>query len=261
MSLNSILKLPGRILTEVTFPFIQHVLWEHQAPFYAGLFGGPGSGKGGLAKALGPRLAEILGHKIPQCSTGDCFRDEINSGSALGRTVAPILAKGDLVADDITINVMRQQLKRWRHRRGVIIDGLPRTEEQARLLDGVMDDWDVEMPFLFYLDGEPNDLRVRLIGRRVCTNNKCGAIYHIDFDPPKVKDVCNICKKPLFQRKDDKPEVIDPRIEKFLATKDPILKYYERDGRLFTIKTNNVQPKATVVNTALEMIRINLMTG
>ncbi len=255
MSLNSILNLPGRLLTEATFPFIQHGLWRYQPPFYCGLFGGPGSGKGGLAKVLGPRLKDVLGYAIPHCSTGDCFRAEINSGSALGRKVAPILEKGDLVEDEITISVMRQQLKRWRHRRGVVIDGMPRTYEQADLLDGVMDDWEVDMDFLFYLDGPPADLRVRLIGRRVCSNEKCGAIYHVDFDPPKVKDKCNLCKSPLFQRKDDKPEVIDPRIEKFIATKDTILDYYKQSGRLFVIPTNNTQPKGKVVETALEIIR------
>lgn len=242
------LKLAGRIWHGVSFAFMRRVLWSICPPTFIVLLGGPGAGKGTLAKLL----AWLLG--IPHVSTGDLFRREIASGSALGKAVEPILKSGGLVPDEITIAILADELSKLRYWRGAIIDGFPRTFAQALLLDNLFTGWGQKVNFTFFLDGAKKDLEVRLSGRRTCSNKQCGCTYHIEFNKPLVEGICDACKSPLYRRDDDAPEVVADRIEKFDANNEPIVTHYERFKVLYRIVTTNRDPKNFVVDRAMEIL-------
>ncbi len=243
------LKLAGRIWHGVTFAFMRNVLWTLSAPVFIVLLGGPGAGKGTLAKLL----AWLL--KIPHVSTGDLFRREIASGSALGKAVEPILKSGGLVPDEITIAILAEELSKLRYWRGAIIDGFPRTHAQALLLDNLLGGWGRKVNFTFFLDGAKKDLEVRLSGRRTCSNKQCGCTYHVEFQKPKVDGICDVCKSPLYRRDDDAPEVVADRIEKFDANNAPIVTHYDHGRVLYRIPTTNKDPKNFVVDRAMDILR------
>lgn len=242
-------KSKGRFWRGVSFAFVRNVLWLFRSPIFIVLLGGPGAGKGTLAKIL----ARLLG--IPHVSTGDLFRREIESGSALGKVVEPILKSGGLVPDEITIAVLAEELSKYQYRFGAIIDGFPRTFAQALLLDDLFTGWGQKVNFTFFLDGKKEDLEVRLSGRRTCSNKKCGATYHVEFTKPVQDGICDDCKSPLYRREDDAPEVVGPRIEKFNANNAPIVVHYDGARVLYTITTTNRDPKGHVEARVMEILR------
>ena len=244
----SLLQLPGRIWHTASFAFMRHVVWAIQPPTYIVLLGGPGAGKGTLAAELTPALG------LTHLSTGNLFRREIAQGTALGKVIEPIMNAGGLVPDEITLAVMTEELSRKRNWRGAVIDGFPRTDAQARLLDDLFASWDQRVNFAFFLDGTKEDLEVRLSGRRMCSNRECNRTYHIVFSKPLTEGICDKCSHPLIQRDDDKPEVVAQRIDKFNATNGPILTHYNRSGCLQRIRTTNKDPKGHVFRAVMEAI-------
>jgi len=186
------------------------------------VLGPPGVGKGTYAK----RLSEIL--KIPHISTGDMLREEIKKGSELGRKVKGYVERGELVPDEIMIEVIKERISQRDCEKGFILDGFPRTLKQAQALDSITK-IDIALNFL-----APKEVIIeRLSGRRIC--KRCGAIYHIKNMPPKRPGVCDICGGPLYQREDDKPEVIERRLEVYRNTMKPVEDYYRDKGILVTI--------------------------
>lgn len=244
----SLLQLPGRIWHTASFAFMRHVMWAIRPPTYIVLLGGPGAGKGTLAAELAPALG------LTHLSTGNLFRREIAQGTALGKVIEPIMNAGGLVPDEITLAVMAEELSRKRNWRGAVIDGFPRTDAQARLLDDLLTDWDQRVNFAFFLDGSKEDLEVRLSGRRMCSNRECNRTYHVVFSKPLKDGVCDKCSHPLIQRDDDKPEVVAQRIDKFNATNGPILTHYYRRRCLQRIKTTNKDPKGHVFRAVMEAL-------
>lgn len=244
----SLLKLPGRLWSAVSFAFMRFVLWLFSPPEFIVLLGGPGAGKGTLATDLAPK------RRLPHISTGNLFRREIANGTALGKAVAPILASGGLVPDEITIAVMAEELGRLRNWRGAVIDGFPRTEAQALLLDQLFAGWGQRVKFAFFLDGSKEDLEIRLSGRRTCSNKECGRTYHVEFQKPLEDGVCDKCGSALERRPDDAPEVVLARIEKFNATNEPINLHYERGKCLYRVKTTNRDPKGHVLAEVLAIL-------
>jgi len=202
--------------------------------------GPPGVGKGTYAKAV----SEEFG--IPHISTGDIFREEIKKGSELGKRVKEFLDKGLLVPDDIVIEVVKQRLSMDDCRKGFILDGFPRTLQQAEALEQFASP---ELAFLFQARDET--ILERLGGRRVCPN--CGAIYHIKYMPPKVPGICDKCGTPLIQRKDDTPEVIMERLKIYREQFTPIILFYKERGRLVEIDANEQADK--VVPIVIERLR------
>ncbi|WP_067621102.1 adenylate kinase [Alicyclobacillus acidiphilus] len=187
------------------------------------LVGLPGAGKGTQAE----RIKTEFG--IPHISTGDMFRSAVASGSELGRQLKAFLDSGRLVPDETTIAVVRERLQQDDAKDGFLLDGFPRTLEQAHALDSMLSELDRPLDVVLYIHVDPSVLLARLTGRRICKS--CGATYHTVFQPPKVEGVCDIDGGELYQRADDTPEAVSTRLEQFKQTA-PLIDYYEQRGVL-----------------------------
>jgi adenylate kinase len=181
--------------------------------------GPPGAGKGTLATAVAEEYA------IPQISTGDIFRQAVKNQTPLGRQVAVIMERGDLVPDELTTSLVRERLSKPDAADGFILDGFPRTIPQAEAL-GEFQIIDAVINF------QAGDVVVidRLSGRRVCRS--CGAIYHVKNMPPRSEGVCDRCGGELYIRDDDKIEAITKRLEVYRKQTEPLIRYYEKLGLL-----------------------------
>jgi adenylate kinase len=184
--------------------------------------GPPGIGKGTYAKMISQKYG------IPHISTGDIFREEIAKGSELGLKVKQYVEKGLLVPDEIVVEVVRKVLERPECRKGFILDGFPRTIEQAKALDDMTK---IDVVFLFEAPVEV--IIERVSGRLICP--KCGAIYNISWKPPKIPGICDVCGTPLIRRKDDEPEVVRTRYQVYKQSFAPVIDYYRRKGILVEI--------------------------
>lgn len=181
-----------------------------------------GSGKGTYAS----RLAPIL--KVPHISTGDIFRDNIKKGTELGKQVEHILKEGRFVPDEITLEIIKERLDESDCKNGFILDGFPRTLEQAKGLDEIE-----KIDVVIYLN-VPEEVIVRRIATRI-TCRECGTIYNTDHIKPKVEGVCDKCEGELYQRHDDSPEAARKRIEHDEKNMQPLLDYYQGKGILKTV--------------------------
>ncbi|MBA3276001.1 MAG: adenylate kinase [Chloroflexia bacterium] len=195
------------------------------------LMGAQGSGKGTQASLLGPAL------RLTKIATGDLFRAEIASASPLGVELKAILDRGDLVPDDLTNAIVRGRIAALVERRasgedvaGALFDGFPRTDAQARALDGILGDLGETVTVVIEIDVPREVLISRLSGRRVCVS--CGAVYHVESNPPEVEGVCEMCGGEVIQRDDDKPEAIKRRLALFDQQTAPLLDYYDAQGKL-----------------------------
>jgi len=181
------------------------------------MLGPPGSGKGTYSSRLASRLG------IPHISTGDIFREEIKSGSELGRRISSYVSNGKLVPDEVVNMVMEKRLSKEDCRKGFILDGYPRTLNQAEFLDRVS-----SIDVVVNLNVPDEVIVRRLSSRLICRN--CGAIYNKITLPPKVDGVCDKCGGELYQREDDKPEIVRERIGIYKKEVAPLLEYYRRRG-------------------------------
>ncbi|MHA1595492.1 MAG: adenylate kinase [Candidatus Baldrarchaeia archaeon] len=191
------------------------------------LFGPPGAGKGTQAK----KLSEVFG--IPHIATGDILREEVARGTELGKLAKSYMDRGELVPDDIIIRIIEERLKREDCRNGFILDGFPRTMAQAEALDDLLRRLNIKLDAVINLEVSDDEVVRRLSYRRIC--KKCGKIYHLMFDPPKEDNICDMCGGELYQRDDDKEEVIRNRLEVYRKQTLPLLKYYEEKGLLINI--------------------------
>lgn len=178
------------------------------------IFGPPGSGKGTYAS----RLQNKLG--VDVIAMGDIFREIMKEDSALGRKVKQFVEKGQLVPDDVVIEVLKQRLTRTTAKKGFILDGFPRTMDQAKALNGI-----VQVDGIIQLTVPDWIIIERLSSRRIC--EKCGEVYNIRFLRPKTEGICDKCGGRLYQRSDDTPEVIKDRIGVYERQTEPILQYYK----------------------------------
>ena len=180
--------------------------------------GPPGSGKGTQAKRLASRFA------IPHISTGDMLREAVADGTALGQQAAPIMASGGLVSDDLMIGIINDRLAKSDAGRGFILDGFPRTIVQAEKLDGLVGNGEEPLRVLQLL--VPDDAIVRRITlRRTCAS--CGAIYHLENNPPASDSVCDRCGAEVIARADDTEEAVRKRLESFHRQTLPVATYYK----------------------------------
>ena len=229
----------------LTSLFLRRVYWRLKRPTFVVLLGAPGSGKGTLAENL----------PFPQLSTGNLFRAEWEKQTELGKQVKPIMDKGGLVPDDLTFGILKGALPTWQYAKGATFDGFPRTDNQAVLLDGLVDDWDLVISHVFLIDVTRPDLIERISGRRTCSNKACGKSYHVRFKKPKVDGICNACGSPLYIRDDDKPEVVAARLDKYDATSGSLTRYYEKHPGFRRLKSTNADSPDAVLKTALSIIQ------
>jgi adenylate kinase len=186
------------------------------------LFGAPGSGKGTQAAYL----VEKLG--IPQISTGELLRAEAASGTKLGKLAKEYMDRGDLVPDDLTVEVFRRRLAEPDVTQGVLLDGFPRTVPQAVELDQVLEGMRRRMDKVIFIEVAPEELVSRLSGRLTCP--VCGRTYHPVLARPRVDRLCDRDGAALIERDDDKPETARRRIAVYLDRTLPVLDYYRRKG-------------------------------
>jgi len=199
------------------------------------LLGVPGAGKGTQAKLLEERFG------LPQISTGDLFRYNLKNQTKLGVLAQGYMAVGDLVPDEVTIRMVEDRLQREDCARGAIMDGFPRTLGQAAAFDEMVAPYGgVSIVPLIYI--EDDEALRRITGRRVCRS--CGALYHVDFNPPKEEGVCDVDGGELYQRDDDKPETVRNRLYVYYKQTSPLVGYYFAKHLLATI--DGCQPIDTV---------------
>ena len=186
------------------------------------LLGAPGSGKGTQAERI------IKQHEIPHISTGDILRDAVAKGTDLGAAAKRFMEAGDLVPDDVIIGIMRARLGEPDAQRGFLLDGFPRTIEQARALDGMLADAGRSLAHVLLLDVPEEELVQRLSGRRMCRG--CGANFNVIFKPPKSAGVCDVCGGELYQRSDDNEETVRNRLTVYRRQTEPLVGFYEEHG-------------------------------
>jgi len=198
------------------------------------LLGPPGAGKGTQSK----RIMEH--YLIPQVSTGDILRHNVAQGTELGMAAKAVMARGELVSDDLVCNMVRERLSQPDCQRGYVLDGFPRTAAQAGWLDALLDSSFFDnsrptraWPIVIRLDVDYNQLLLRITGRRSCPT--CGRIYNVHFQPPRVEGICDLEGSRLVTRNDDRLEVIQPRLAAYEEQTRPVADYYQRTGRLVSV--------------------------
>ena len=186
------------------------------------LLGPPGAGKGTQAK----HLAEWRG--IPHVSSGDLFRSAVGGGTELGRRAKAYMDRGELVPDEVTSGMVAERLRRPDCRKGVVLDGFPRTVPQAEALEAILADLGEKLDVVLIVQASEDEVLRRLTGRWSC--GRCGAVYHAVFHPAKTEGVCDRCGGPLQQRGDDSPEVQRQRFSVYLEETAPLEAYYRQRG-------------------------------
>jgi adenylate kinase len=189
------------------------------------LLGPPGSGKG----TQGERLQEDF--RLPYYATGDILRAAVKEGTEVGKQAQEYMDRGDLVPDEVIIGVIAERLQREEASDGFILDGFPRTVPQAEALNAKMSELRREITAVLLIDVPEEEVLRRLGGRRTCEKNP-SHIYHVEFDPPKEEDVCDIDGGRLIVRDDDKPEVIKNRLAQYREKTEPLIDYYDERGIL-----------------------------
>jgi len=193
------------------------------------MLGPPGAGKGTQAALL----AEKLG--IPHVASGDLFREALIEQTELGLTAQSYMDRGELVPDEVTIAMVEERLARSDCDGEVILDGFPRTIEQAGALKRLLHDQGKVIDAAIFIDAAEDELVRRLSSRWTCRN--CQAIYNVISNPPREEGRCDICGGELYQRADDVPETVRNRIRVYRQQTSPLIDYYRDEGLLVTIKS------------------------
>jgi adenylate kinase len=202
------------------------------------LVGPPGAGKGTQAEFIAAHLA------VPKISTGDIFRANVAQGTALGVEAKRYMDAGQLVPDEVTINMVRDRLGDADAADGFLLDGFPRTTPQAVALDKLLADLGDGLDLVLELVVDDDEVIRRLSGRRTC--HGCGKIWHVEFDPPSRDGRCDRCGGQLFQRDDDKPETIAERLRVYARDTAPLVDYYGAQGKLVGIDATGPVEDVTV---------------
>ena len=208
------------------------------------LLGPPGVGKGTQASAI------VKKYNIPHISTGDIFRANIKEGTELGMKAKEYMDKGLLVPDELVVSIVKDRLTKEDCEKGFLLDGFPRTINQAETLDKELTKMGIKLDKVVNIDADKEILIERAVGRRICKT--CGASYHIRFNPPKVENVCDIDGGELFQRDDDTHETVSTRIEVYLNQTQPLIDYYEEKGLILNV--DGAKPIDQVYETIVEAL-------
>ncbi|SCU08378.1 adenylate kinase [Mammaliicoccus lentus] len=191
------------------------------------LMGLPGAGKGTQASEI------VKKYPIPHISTGDMFRKAIKEETDLGKQAKSYMDRGELVPDEVTIGIVRERLAEEDAKKGFLLDGFPRTVEQADALNDILSSLGREVDAVINIQVPEEELMNRLTGRRIC--EVCGTTYHLVFNPPKVEGICDLDGGKLYQREDDNPETVANRLSVNVKQTKPLLDFYENQGVLKNI--------------------------
>ncbi|MDR0903944.1 MAG: adenylate kinase [Ruminococcus sp.] len=187
------------------------------------LLGAPGAGKGTQAEVIEKELG------IPQISTGNILKAAVKNATEIGLKAKSYMDSGALVPDEVVIGILKERIAEDDCKNGFILDGFPRTIPQAEALEAM----GVTIDKVISIEVADEKIEARLSGRRACT--KCGATYHVLFNPPKTEGVCDKCGGPLVIRDDDKPETVKERLRVYKEKTAPLIDFYKGKGKLATV--------------------------
>lgn len=218
---------------------------------YVVVMGGPGAGKGTQAR----KLQDALG--IPHISSGELFRSHLKNETELGKLANHFIEKGELVPDDVTVEMVRERLSEPDCLNGAILDGFPRTVPQASALDGFLEECNRSITIVPCISVDSDILLKRLSGRWTCP--ACGHVFHELYSPPKISGICDFDGNPLYQREDDTEETQKHRIDVYIERTAPLIAYYEARGVL--VEINGEQSIDEVFKDLLEAIIVAKENG
>ncbi len=193
------------------------------------LLGAPGAGKGTVAKVL----TELDGSV--QISTGDILRGAVQAGTALGQKADAFMKAGDLVPDELIMDIMKSRLQEPDCKNGFLLDGFPRTIPQAEALKTLLSDLGLALDMAVSLEVPREEILNRLTTRRTCENPACQAIYNVRSSPTKIKGICDKCGSKVVQREDETEAAISHRLETYNEKTSPLIGYYEKEGLLMPV--------------------------
>lgn len=199
--------------------------------------GAPGSGKGTQSKRVASELS------IPQLSTGDILREAVKNQTDVGKEAKKFMDAGDLVPDEIIVGIIKDRTAESDCSKGFILDGFPRTVEQANALQNMFQQLNQSLDKVVYLEIDPERVVERLTGRRVCS--ACGAEFHLQFKQPKQDGICDACGKDLMHRSDDHEDKIRNRLKNYEDQTAPLVSYYEEQAVLQRVKAEGDIPEIT----------------
>ena len=191
------------------------------------MLGAPGAGKGTQAKQIAAK------YEIPHISTGDIFRAKIKEGTELGKKAKAFMDKGELVPDELTCDLVVDRISKPDAAKGYVLDGFPRTIPQAEALTKALEARGEKIDYAINVEVPDENIVHRMGGRRACIG--CGATYHVEFNAPKVEDVCDTCGGELVLRDDDKPETVQKRLSVYHAQTQPLIDYYKKANVLVEV--------------------------
>lgn len=191
------------------------------------LLGPPGAGKGTQAAGI------VEKYNIPHISTGDIFRKNIKEGTELGKKAKGYIDQGLLVPDELTVGLVTDRISQSDCEKGFMLDGFPRNVAQAQHLDKYLKEVGISLDKVVNIEVDKDILVGRAVGRRICKS--CGATYHVEFNPPKVDGICDVCGGELYQRADDNEETVSKRIQVYLDETKPLVDYYSKEGIIASI--------------------------
>jgi len=201
------------------------------------LLGPPGAGKGTQAKVVSRELGLV------HISSGDIFRDNLRNQTELGNTAKQYIDRGELVPDDVTNAMIKERLLQSDCSVCALLDGYPRTTDQAKALENILQELGAEVEKVLYIQVPEDVLVERLSGRWTCKAH--GHVFHEKYNPPKVKGICDFDGSELYQRDDDKAETVKKRIDVYLEQTAPLINYYRQEGKLVEINGNQSIDKVT----------------
>lgn len=214
---------------------------------YIIMLGAPGSGKG----TIGTEICDEF--NLVHVATGDIFREEMKNQTELGKKAEEYISQGKLVPDEVTVGMVKTKLDKLEN---VLLDGFPRTIDQAKALEEYLKEKGKEITAVIDLEVPDQDIIKRTSSRVICSNKECGASYNTVFMPPKVERICDRCGSALTKRKDDNPETIKERLDVYHKNTEPLINFYKEENKLETIDIDIYSPttKEDTTKSAIEKI-------